>query len=64
MFSFTLKLFLGSTLAIMSSNKLLAERDKIQEEILALENSLLADNNNITDVLQSDSGSGKKNRCD
>ncbi|KAA0716579.1 snRNA-activating protein complex subunit 4 [Triplophysa tibetana] len=41
----------------MASNKLLAERDKIQEEILALENTLLADNNNITDVLPSDSGS-------
>ncbi|KAI7812438.1 hypothetical protein IRJ41_001783 [Triplophysa rosa] len=48
--------FKGSTLAIMASNKLLAERDKIQKEILVLENTLRADNN-ITDVLPSDSGS-------
>nr|XP_055073765.1 snRNA-activating protein complex subunit 4-like [Misgurnus anguillicaudatus]XP_055073766.1 snRNA-activating protein complex subunit 4-like [Misgurnus anguillicaudatus]XP_055073767.1 snRNA-activating protein complex subunit 4-like [Misgurnus anguillicaudatus] len=41
----------------MASNDLLVERDKIQREIFALENSLLADGGNITDLLSLDASS-------
>ncbi|XP_073697293.1 snRNA-activating protein complex subunit 4 [Garra rufa] len=42
----------------MESNELLAKRDKIQREILALESTLGADSSSIIDLLSSDSSSG------
>ncbi len=47
----------------MESNELLVKRDRIQREILALENSLGADSS-IIDLLSSDSsGDGKSLHC-
>lgn len=46
----------------MASDDLLAQREKIQREILALESSLGADSS-IIDLLSSDSNSGELTYC-